>query len=150
MSFDTQGFLDASLTERIAKVPVPFLQPFFGDTEPVWVVRNLTLGEMAQCKLSRTKAKNQVAIAKLASARADTDARVTALLNLLNCSAEVESEVTARIEMLVLGSVEPKISYDIAAKLARTHANIVWQLSDKIGELTDGGSVLEQPKPSGN
>ena len=65
---------------------------------------------------------------------------------------DVPRDVSYRIEMLVAGSVSPKLgadNRDVAVKLAEAFPTIFYDLSNKVLNLTGQGAVLGKQKRSG-
>ena len=75
--------------------------------------------------------------------------KIEAMRKSLGISADVPEEIARRLEMLTIGSVEPKLTLDIAVKLSETFPIEFYQLTTKISELTGKGHVPGKPKPSG-
>jgi len=144
---DLQKFLNAQFRAREAAIKLPpDLQSFFGET---WKVRGLTAAELAR---SREASERSESLKALVSAMAGAGDKAEAIKTSMGLSdEEVPADISRRIEMLAAGSVEPKLgseNRDVAVKLAETHATTFYELTNRILELTGGGSEPGKPRRS--
>ena len=146
---DTAKFLAAKYQAREADVPVPALAEFFGDEPAVWRVRALDASELCKAREARNSSANlQHLVDALAGDGSEKGAQIRKMMGL---SDDVPGDVSQRIEMLSIGSVNPAIKdqRDVAVKLAEVHPVVFYQLTNKIHELTGMGLELGKPKRSG-
>ncbi len=142
MAFDAKAFEKAEFKERIAEVPVPDLACFFDDGEvAVWKVRNMTAPELAKVEMS---AKTEERLKKVLEGMLSTSAKdqAEAVKIAIGISDELEPEFIKQLTKLVLASVEPKITRQIAVKLANISPNTFYALIAKINELSGKGAEM--------
>lgn len=148
---DLGKFLDAELSLRTTSVEVPELSDFFGDEKPVWTVKGLTAAELGRANQAADRGTENVKA--LVEAMAGSGDKAEALRRTMGISqTEVPADVSRRIELLVAGSVEPKLGIeqrDVAVKLAETFPTIFYNLTNQILSLTGQGAELGKRKPSG-
>lgn len=140
MTFDLKAFEKAEFKERIAEVAVPDLACFFSEGEPaLWKVRNLTAPELAKAEMS---AKTEERLKKVLEGMLSTSAKdqAEAVKIAIGISDEPEPEFIKQLTKLVLASVEPKITRQIAVKLANVSPNTFYTLVAKINELSGKGA----------
>lgn len=141
--FDVAKFNAAHLAPREAMVPVPDLASFFGDAEPVWVVRGLTGEQIARSNESSQRhvliAANIQALANTAAAKSET---VEALQSLFGYGSDVPDDLAKRFDHLVFGSVNPAIDRSTAVRLFASYPIVAYTLTNKILELTGQGPDL--------
>lgn len=151
MEFDASKFASAAFKRREEDVPVPDLRDWFkgikeGDT-PVWRVRGLTGAELGAVNEAQAKNRNKNAIVDALSS--EKEASVTdAIRELIGTGANVPDDIARRIEMLVIGSVEPECTHQVAVKLAEVFPVEFYELTTKITKLTGMGSEPGKPKRS--
>lgn len=136
MGFNTGQFMAEKYTPRIKKVAVPDLKNFFEkDEKPVWQVRGLTGVEIA--KAQEVAAKRSVSAAILEGLLTMRENEVKdAITKLVGKSDDIPEEMAKKIEHLVIASVEPVCTEDMAVKISKvapttffTLANAIWTLS---------------------
>lgn len=147
MPFDLGKFQGASFTPRTLAVKVADLKPFFGDDKPVWTVRGLTGPELARVHEAVSRNRNRAAIAEGLLSESQQE-QIKALREMIGCGDAVPDEIAKRLEMLVLGSVEPEIPHDAAVKLCTNYPAEFYLLTNKITELTGQGHEPGKPKRS--
>ncbi len=146
--FDSAAFTAASLAARTARVAVPDLQPWFGDSEPVWQVRGLTGEEIARANEAPSRhASLAAAVDALAFAQADDKA--DAIKTLLGVSDAVPEDIAKRIDHLIAGSVEPTIDREVAIRLFQYFPTVAFSLTNTIMVLTGQGAQPGKPPGSG-
>lgn len=145
MSFDAKQFMAAKFEPRTAQVSLPGLADWF-DGEPVWTVRGQTANEVAQAMDAGNKHKNIDTV--ISAIGANTD-QINELRKAIGIDKDTHVEVIKRLEQLVQCSVDPVITLDIAVKLGETRPIELYQLTNKITELTGLGMDVKKPKASG-
>lgn len=143
MTFNLDKFERAKFAPRTERVPVDSLSDFFAESDAVWVVRGLTASELNQ---AMEAGKRQQSIESIVKAMAQGGDQVEAVRKALGLSKDTPGEIAKRLEMLVMGSVEPAIKLPTAVKLAETFPVEFLMLTNKITELTGKGSELVKPK----
>lgn len=151
MPFDLKRFEQAEFSDRVEGVELSALAGFFDDDEkPIWQVRGLTHAELSQAAVSMDATKNVDALVNALTGSSKVKAE--AIKRLLGVAGdEVPQETKKRLEYLVMGSVDPAVTLDIAVKLAHTYPIEFGLLTNKILQLTGQGKVLAEvkQKPSG-
>lgn len=147
MPLNPDALLRAKFNHRKEAVAVPSLTGFFkldeGET-PVWEVRGLTGNELAKANDAEVKNRSMAVLAEalLANNKAKAQ-RVKEVQDALGMGDGVHGEIAKRIELLVLGSVNPVITHAHAARLAEMYPIEFYQLTNKITLLTGQGQVPE-------
>jgi len=149
---DLQRFGNATFVQREASIAVPELAAWFEEgEEPVWVVRGLTAAELGRAQQSAST--REATLTALVNAMAGEGDKAAEIRKAMGLSDEnVPEDVSRRIEMLVAGSVNPKLTQDqrdIAVKLAEAYPTTFYALTNKITNLTGQGAELGKRKPSG-
>lgn len=141
MPFDTEKFQSAAFKFREEEIPVPELKEFFSEGEkPVWRVRNLTGMEIFVVNeaMERNSRKNEAIEAIMSGERKE---RVEAMKEIaMTLPGMTPTEYVRRLEALQIGSVEPKVTKEIAVKLAENFGNTFTHLSNRILILTHQGA----------
>lgn len=141
MPFDIEKFQSAAFKFREEEIPVPELKEFFSEGEkPVWRVRNLTGMEIfiVNEAMERNSRKNEAIEAIMSGERKE---RVEAMKELaMTLPGLTPTEYIRRLEALQLGSVEPKVTKEIAVKIAENFGNTFTHLSNRILTLTTQGA----------
>jgi len=141
MPFDIDKFQSATFKFREEEIPVPGLKEFFSEGEkPLWRVRNLTGMEIFICdeamKKNNRKSENIEAIMS-----GERKERVEAMKELaMTLPGMTPTEYVRRLEALCLGSVEPKVTREIAVKIAENFGNMFIHLTERILILTVQGA----------
>ena len=149
MGFDAKQFVKTRFQAREARVPVPELKPFFGKKEkPRWTVRGLTGHELGRANEAAERNRNTAALVEgLLSAAGKK--KTEALRGLLGLDGATPPDIAKRIEILIMGSVDPECDLDLALKLCETFPVEFYLLTNKILELTGRGHAPGKPTPSG-
>jgi hypothetical protein len=148
MKFDAKKFLKTKFVKRTFPVSVPDLRDFFHEgEEAVWTVRGLTGQELARANEAADRSKNMATILSALSSDVSKE-KETAVKELLGLTKGTPADISKRIEHLVLGSVDPECTQDLAVKLCETYPVEFYQLTNKIMELTGQGQMPGKPKPS--
>lgn len=150
MPFNKKEFMKTEMKPRMGEVPVPDLKIFFADGEkPVWKVRNLTGHELGIINEAAARNESISAIIDGIVSTSDKD-KVEAIKAALGLGNSTPQDVARRIEMLMVGSVEPTVNRELAVKLCTHHPIEFWQITQKITELTGKGSeIKKKQKDSG-
>lgn len=157
MEFDLDKFSGTDFHPREADVPVPDLAAFFKgkaktgedgkEQPPVWRVRGLSGAELARVNEAQTRNRDRNAIAQ--GLLSGQDEKVTeAVRALVGDGDSVPDDMAKRLEMLVIGSVDPVITHPVAVKLSAAYPIEFYQLTTKITQLTGLGSEPGKPKRS--
>lgn len=148
-NFNFNKFEQASFEHRTEEVKVPLMAPFFPKgEEPIFTVRGLTADEVARTNKAVENGKVAEALIK-AIASSSQEGMVDSLKAQLGYGEEVDDEVQRRIELLIYGAVSPKLPRELIVKIGDTMPTALYQLTNKITELTGLGHVLGKQKPSG-
>ena len=141
MPFDNEKFKSATFKFREEEHPVPELKEFFSEGEkPVWRVRNLTGMEIfiVNEAMERNSRKNEAIEAIMSGERKE---RVEAMKEIAMTLPEMTpTEYVRRLEVFRLGSVEPKVTKEIAVKIGENFGNTLTHLSNRILILTTQGA----------
>ncbi len=148
MGFNSKAFLKTKFTAREKQVPVEDLQCFFGDDQAVWTVRGLTGEELAKVNEAAANAKNMDAIINgiVSDDKGDIAA---AIREKIGMSADLPADLIRRMEMLILGSVEPVVDRELAKKLADAYPIEFNLLTGEIYKLTGMGKNPGKQNGSG-
>lgn len=144
MPFDVDRFDRAELKPRTEVVEVEALAAFFGDGEPAqWTVRGLSATEFHRAMEAGKRQSSVEAIVKAIASGGD---QAQAVRKALGLSADTPGEIAKRLEMLVMGSVSPKVELPTAVKLAEAFPIEFLSLTNRITELTGKGADLVKPE----
>lgn len=147
--FNAAKFTNTNFAMPTDSVAVPKLKDFFESDDPVWMVSGLTGEQNAQVLMAQEK--NQ-AIGDLVAAvlTAKGDKRSQALTGLMGMSSDkLPDDIVRRIEILMLGSVEPTCDRDLAIKIGMFFPTVFYTLTNRILELTgEGGHIVGKPTRS--
>ena len=143
MAFNAEKFERAKFEARRAKVPVDALAEFFDEGEtPEWEVRGLSAVELHKAIEASKRQGSIEAIVKAIAANQDQAGAVRKALGL---TKDTPGEIAKRLEMLVMGSVSPKIELPAAVKLAECFPIEFLSLTNEISVLTGKGAELVKP-----
>jgi hypothetical protein len=144
MPFAADKFERSKFEARRARVPVPVLAPFFSDgEEAAWEVRGLSANELHR---AMEAGKRQGSIESIVKAIAASGDQAAAVRKALGLTVDTPGEIAKRLEMLVMGSVEPKIELTVAVRLAEAFPIEFLTLTNEISELTGKGFDLVKPQ----
>ena len=149
MPFDLKKFQGATFYPREDIVEVKDLHEFFPKGEkPVIKVRGLDGEELARVHEALSKNKN---ISKLVDGLLSTQSMemLGAVREALGVTDKTPNEIAKRLEMLVIASVDPKFTMDMAVKFCRVWPIDFYAVTNKITQLTGQGMSLGKSKPSG-
>jgi hypothetical protein len=149
MPFDSKRFLKSQFIPREDTVPVPDMQAFFPDGEdPVWTVRGLTGVEMAKANEAAERNRNISAILEGLVSRSKQE-KIDSVRQLIGIDEKVPDDIAKRVELFILGSVEPKADTELALKVCTAFPIEFFEITNRITVLTGRGHVPGKPKPSG-
>ncbi len=139
MGFLADKFAQAKYEPRTEKVRVEALADFFNPgEEPVFVVRGLTASELQKTFDAAAKLNAADQAVKAIATKQD---QIDAIRGALGLNADTPAETAKRIEMVVLGSVEPKLDHALAVKIAEVAPIEFMTLTSKVLELTGKGGA---------
>ena len=146
MTFAASKFQHAEYAPRLETVAMPALAEFFGEGEAAeFTVRGLTASELNKAHEAGNRQKNLDAVVKAIASQKEQVAEIRKALGL---SADTPGEIAKRMEMLVAGSVEPKLDHATVAKLAEVFPVEFYDLSNRITNLTGQGASRVKPPAS--
>jgi hypothetical protein len=146
MAFNLDQFEKARLEPRTERVLVQGLAPFFAEgEEAAFVVRGLSSSEL---HVAMEAGKRQATIEAVVSAIANKTEQVAAIRKAIGLSKDTPGEIAKRLEMLVAGAVEPKLSLPQAVKIAESFPIEFMQLTNAITVLTGKGFEMGKPEAS--
>lgn len=149
MPFDKKAFLKAGFRPREKAVPVPDLKQFFAKGEKrVWKVRGLEGVELGRANEAAERNRNIAAVLEGLVAQGQKK-KVDSMRELLGIGDQTPSDIAKRIEMLVIGSVEPECDLDLALKLCKTFPVEFFSITNWIIRLTGQGHEPGKARPSG-
>jgi hypothetical protein len=149
MGFDAKRFQKARFTARIEDVPVPDMKDWFGPDDPaMWKVRGLEGSELGYVNETAARNKNIAAILEGIVSPNESE-KVQGIKDLLGMAGQTPEDIARRLEMLVIGSVDPPCDMDLAVKLCKVFPIEFFQLTNKITQLTGQGQVPGKKKLSG-
>ena len=146
MPFDARAFTKAQFEPRLGDVIIPELRDWFDGDEPIFRVRGLSGIELAQALEAAQTSQSR---AELAEALLDgTDgAKVDAVKEAFGLGKGVPDELIRYHELVIRGTVEPKLTREVSVKLAERFPIDHKQLALKILALTGQGQAVKK-KPS--
>lgn len=150
MSFDTKKFLKEKYVHRVEEVAVPDMAAFFSEGEKaVWKVRGLTGQELGRANEAVEKNRNVAAILEgimSATGKEKTEA-VKSMIGV--AAGQTPADVVKRIEHLVIGSVDPACTQEMAVKVCEVWPVVFFDLTNTILKLSGAGQMPGKQKPSG-
>jgi len=143
MPFDSKAFSKTKFEPRTAEIKIPELKEFFGGDDPVFVVRGLTGIELANALDSSTTIR---ARAELAEALLDgtSEDRTDAIKVAFGIGNDVPNELARYHELIIRGTVIPKIPREVSVKLAETFPIDHKNLAITILNLTGQGQLAKK------
>jgi hypothetical protein len=149
MPFDAKSFAKAKFEPRTAELRIPELQEWFGDDDPVFVVRGLSGIELAQAMEASSTAKQRADLAEALMDGAMED-KSEAIKDAFGLGAGVPDELIRYHELIIRGTVEPTLTRDVSVKLAERFPVDHKSLAITILNLTGRGyAVKKKPQDSG-
>ena len=148
MGIDLKKMRALKFKDRTEEVPVPMYNEASKNGKAVWIIRGLSGEELYAVREAVTRAANtEELMAKVLSG--EVKEKVQAALDLLGLGDQLPDEYIRRLNILRLGSVDPKVSHEDAKQLALDFPILFNELTDKIQNLTGMGRTLGESKPSG-
>ena len=146
MAFNSDKFRRAEFEPRTETVEIPALAEFFGEGEkPEITVRGLTAAELNRAIEAGKRNQGVDTVIRAIASQKEQIAQIRATLGL---NADTPGEVVRRLEMLVIGSVSPRLDHADAAKLAEICPIEFMDLTNRITHMTGMGQDRVKPKPS--
>jgi hypothetical protein len=146
MPFNSDLFRRAQFAERTETVEMPMLADFFSDGEsPTFVVRGLTASELHK---AIEAGKKNAGVDSLVKAIASQKEQVEQIRAVLGLDKDMPGEIVRRVELMVLGSVSPKLNHADVVKLAEIAPVEFMDLTNRITNLTGMGQARVKPQPS--
>lgn len=143
MPFDMAAFERAEFRPRTSRVEVPELGAFFGaDEPPVWEVRSLTASELQRASDAKQR---QATVRTIVDAIASAGEQAASIRKYLGVTNDTPGEVAKRMEMLVSGSLAPRVDLQQVVKLAEHYPIAFLTLTNEILELTGKGADMVKP-----
>jgi hypothetical protein len=143
VGFNADKFMQEKLEARRKLVPVPALASWFDEGEPAqWEVRGLTSNELYLANDAKQRRSTTDNIIKALTESGDQAKAIREAIGLTN---NTPGEVVKRLEMLVMGSVTPKIELPLAVKLAEAFPIEFLMLTNEITTLTGMGYDVVKP-----
>jgi len=149
MGFDADRFLATPFAPREQKVAIPDLRDFFGKKEKAaWRVRGLTGREYGRAREAREKNNALKAVVEGIASKIGKK-QVEAIKKLIGDDKDVPEDIAFRVELLIIGSVEPQVDYPLANKLCETFPTEFYDITNRIIQLSGKGHVPGKQTPSG-
>ena len=145
MPFDLTRFIREELRQRTVEVKAPEMKAWFGEDAPIFVVRGLTGEEFYRVREAVQKRADFQAIAA-ALLSGGGDAVADALEAFYGA---VPDEYARRVEVLILGCVNPVLDRQAAVKLITNYPASAHAVSEAILRATGEGAVPGESKGSG-
>jgi hypothetical protein len=144
MPFNAEKFEAAKFEAKKKRVSVPALASFFDkDEAPEWEVKGLNSHEL---HIALEAGKRQQSVESIVKAISSNKDQVKAIRAALGVNGETPGEIAKRLEMLVFGSVDPKVTLPQAVKLAEAFPIEFLILTNEITELTGKGFDVVKPE----
>ena len=144
MTFALDRFERAKFVPRTQAVEVEALAAFFDEGEkPEWTVRGLTSSELHRALEASKRSQSIETIVKAIAQGGDQAQTIRRAIGL---TSDTPGEIAKRLEMLVMGSVVPKIELPTAVRLAEHFPIEFLSLTNTISELTGKGADLGKPE----
>lgn len=150
MSFNTTQFLKEEFSPRTEDVKVPGLKTWFDEGEdPVFTVRALTGHELANADAASKKMQTGGKLLE-SFMTGSTEEKIESIKQQLGLSTEVPAESAKRMEMLVIATVEPKLTMEVASSMVLNFPIEFYMVTNTISKITGMGAVSEaKPISSG-
>ena len=152
MPFKFDKYKASEFQPRTADVKVPELKDWFDDgDEPIWRVRALTAVELAKVReaVERNAAGLKTLVESLVYAQDDAKNAVGKDIK-RRMDDQVPGDIVRRYEILMAGSVDPEVKEKSdAITLGVNHPGTLYELTNKILELTGQGATPGKQKPCG-
>jgi len=149
MGFDFAKLNNGQFLPREETLLLADLQAFFADgEEPKFTVKGLTGHEFGKVQeaIERNKGLSDILDGLTSAIQKE---KIEALKASIGLSEKTPNEIVKRIQLLIMGSVNPKFEQESAVRLCKYFPIEFYQLTNKITELTGQGHILGKVKPSG-
>ena len=146
MPFAAKAFSKAAFEPRTADVRIDELKDWFGGEAPIFRVRGLSGIELAQALDAAQTSQSRAELAEALLEGTD-GAKVDAVKEAFGLGKGVPDELIRYHELIIRGTVEPKLSRDLSVKLSERFPVDHKQLALKILALTGQGQAVKK-KPS--
>lgn len=144
--FDDKKFKKAKLVPRTESIPVPELKEYF-DGKAEWTIRGLDGPEL--CNVKEAANRDVTAQSLISAIHGSSAEKTKAFRDLFGYGDDLTEEYSKRIATLIIASVDPVITRDVAVKIAQTFPATMDMITDKVYQLTGLGHVPGKPKGSG-
>jgi len=149
MTFNIEKFSGSEFNYPVIDIKVPTLEQFFEEDElAIWQVKGLTGHELAKVNEAIKLNKDVASIISGISSEVNSE-KIDAIKEVLGINDTSPDDLVRRLSALVLASVSPEITQEIAVKLADSFPTVFYLLTNKIFELTGDGKSLGESKASG-
>jgi hypothetical protein len=149
MPFDAKAFAKAKFEPRTAEVRIPELREWFGDDDPVFVIRGLSGIELAQAMEASSTAKTRAELAEALMDGAIED-KSEAIQSAFGLGPGAPDELIRYHELIIRGCVEPVLTRDVWVTLAERFPVDHTTLAISILNLTgQAATVKKKPNDSG-
>lgn len=146
--FNLDGFRSAVVATRIGRVPVPALAGFFPPGKPAaFDVRQLTADELAI--IDEAVETNRAQAEVIRGLAGGSKEKAEAVLRELGLSADLRNTTVRWIEIVLLGTTEPKLERADVVRLANYFPIEFKSIHNEIARLTGVGAVLGESNGSG-
>ena len=147
MAFDPKTFSQAKFEPRTKEWRFEDLAEFFGDDEPVFIVRGLDGGELAHCNERADRGSLHGNAIDVIGEGLDAD-KIEAIKDWLGLGNDVPRQLVLDHEIVMHGCVSPVVDRALSVRLARYFPGHHRVLAHSIRELTGQGWILAKKKPS--
>lgn len=148
MSFDLQAFLNAQISLREKRVPVPWLAHWFPEGEtPMFTVRALSGEEIFRAADAETRDRKIVAAVQALAGSVQADQFAEAFRQAMG-GDDIPEEMRRRIEHLLAGVAEPKLDRPAVLRLIAFYPTVASDLHKEIMTLIADGPVLGKASDS--
>jgi hypothetical protein len=142
MPFDIERFANTQMTRRTERIPCPDLAAFFGEgEEAVWEIQTLTAAELCRCNDAKERASSMGNILEAIG----QGAKVDEMRKALGLTKDTPAEIAKRIQLLVEGSLLPKVNHEQAVLFAERFGSDFYHITNKILILTGSGFDIAKP-----
>ena len=150
MGFDLKKFMNASFEARTKDIEVPELKSFFDEGErPLIRIRGLTGEEWARVSDTVANYRNIERLVEGILSTKGTE-KVEAVKGAFGMGDKVPDDLVRRYQLLVYGSVEPKLDEEAVKKISRCFPIDFYHLTNEVITLSgQGGVELGKSQPSG-
>jgi hypothetical protein len=150
MGLDTKKLQSAKFSDRTSSLVIPpeLIKAAGWKKSAKWVVRQLSGEELYEVRAAVDRNKNvEELIAQLVSGSAKEKAK--AALETIGVGEQLPDDYVRRLNILRLGSVDPKVDHELAKFVALNFPTLFNCLTDRIQQLTGKGRTLGESSPSG-